>query len=240
VSDPSPPHVLVVEHDPDIGAPLVEQLRADGYRVRLARTAEHARALARGDPPAIVLLAQLPAPDSSLELLGEIRRPGASAWWPGLPVIVCGTLNHEADLLRAFEAGADDFLARRSLARPAGYLELRARLRAVLRRACGSPAARRDRLLVGRLALDLRARTACVDARPVALCHQEYQLLAHLAREPHRVFTKQELLHAVWGHPVAIRTRTLDTHASRLRRKLRAADGGPWVISVRGVGYRLI
>ncbi|HXB64118.1 MAG TPA: response regulator transcription factor [Solirubrobacteraceae bacterium] len=240
MSDHSPPRVLVVEHDPDVGPPLVEQLAADGYRARLARTAGHARALARGDPPAIVLLGQLQPPDASLELLAEIRRPGESAWLAGLPVIVCGTLNHAADLLRAFEAGADDFLARRSLTRPAGYLELRARLRAVLRRACGPPADRGDRLLVGALALDLQARTACVDARPVPLCHQEYQLLAHLARQPHRVFTKQELLHAAWGYPVAIRTRTLDTHASRLRRKLRAADGGPWVINVRGVGYRLI
>ncbi len=240
MTDDSPPRVLVVEHDPDIGPPLVEQLAADGYRARLARSAKHARSLARGDPPAIVLLGELGPPEAPLQLLAEIRGPGASVWREGLPVIMFGSLAHEADLLRAFEAGVDDFLARGFLARPVGYLELRARLRAVLRRAAASPIADRDQLLVGALALDLQARAVRLDGRPVQLRRQEYQLLMHLARQPHRLFTKQELLHAVWGHPVPIRTRTLDTHASRLRCKLRAAGSGTWVVNVRGVGYRLI
>lgn len=234
--------VLVVEHDPSVGAPLVAQLAADGYRARLARTVGHARSLAGGEAPAVVLLGQPPPPHAALELLAEIRRPGGAGAWPrGLPVIVFGPLVHRADLLRAFEAGADDVLACATPLGPVGYLELRARLRALLRRATAPPPADRERLLVGALALDLHACTVTLGGRPLQLRRQEHLLLAHLAREPHRLFTKQELLHAVWGHPVAIRTRTLDTHASRLRRKLRAAGGeDAWVVNVRGVGYRLI
>ncbi len=85
------------------------------------------------------------------------------------------------------------------------------------------------------------ARTPCsLHGRPLSLRRLEYELLLHLAREPQRVCAKQELLRAVWGYPTSVCTRTLDSHASRLRRKLRAEGGEPWVVNVRGVGYRLI
>ena len=235
-----PPPVLVVEHDERIAGPLVAQLTADGYRVQLARTAEHARVLACAHPPGIALLGELDTPRAALELLVEIRGCGLlprggtrSPWLEGLPVIVMSPHAAEPDLLRAFDAGADDFLGR-----PPRYLELRARLRALLLRAAGDRGSRR--VAVGPLAIDLHAHAVDLHGRPVQLRRLEYELLVHLAGEPQRVFAKGELLRAVWGHPVPVSTRTLDSHASRLRRKLRAEGDERWVVNVRGVGYRLI
>ncbi len=233
-----PPAVLVVEHDPEVGGPLVEQLLADGYRARLARTAEHARVLACTLRPSVALLGDLESPHAALDLLAEIRA-GSSAparaegpWPADLPVIVVGSRAREPDLLRAFEAGADDFLAR-----PASYLEMRARLRVLLLRAAGGRGS--ECVEVGPLAIDARAHAVSLHGRPLPLCRLEYELLLHLAREPERVFAKHELLRAVWGYPTSVCTRTLDSHASRLRRKLRAEGGERWVVNVRGVGYRL-
>lgn len=235
------PSVLVVEHDERVAAALVGQLVADGYQVRLGRTAEHARVLARAHLPRIVLLGELDTPRSALELLLEIRGGGALArgaahtpWPVALPVIVISHHAAEPDLLRAFDAGADDFLAR-----PPGYLELRARLRALLLRSTvGGGDARR--VEVGPLAIDLDAHAASLHGHPLRLRRLEYELLAHLAQEPQRVFTKGELLRTVWGYPTPVSTRTLDSHSSRLRRKLRAEGEEQWVVNVRGVGYRLI
>ncbi len=230
--------ILVVEADAVIGKALVEQLAADGFHAELARTAEHARALAAERVPKLAVIGDLDSPRGGLELLGEIREANQERfpWAHELPVIVVSSLAQELDMLRAFEAGADDFLAR-----PARYLELRARLRAVLRRS--EIIAGHERVIeVGALAIDTDAHTVSLDGRHLDMRPREYDLLVQLAGAPERVFGKQELLRSVWGYHSNVATRTVDSHAGRLRRKLIGADAHPpgrWVVNVWGVGYYL-
>jgi DNA-binding response OmpR family regulator len=227
--------ILVVEFDRQLGNAITDQLVADGFSVELARTAEHARVLAAAHAPRLAVLGWLEPPRGALALLEEIRHCGEphAPWDRALPAIVMGPHAHELDLLRAFEAGADDFLAR-----PATYLELRARLLAILRRTGDSA---HERVIeLGSLRIDTSARVVTLDHRRLDLRRMEFELLVYLARDPERVFSREELLRTVWQYRSGGTTRTVDSHASRLRRKL-AADGETrWVITVWGVGYRLI
>jgi len=150
-----------------------------------------------------------------------------------VPVIVLGTAQSDAvDRVRALERGCDDFLAQ-----PFAYEELLARIRAVLRRT--SPAPHEVRR-AGPIAADLATRTVTVGQTAVGLAAKEYELLLKLMSDPQYVFTKEHLLRDVWGFRSLGRTRTLDSHASRLRRKLAAAGAGTVVVNVWGVGYRLL
>jgi DNA-binding response OmpR family regulator len=150
---------------------------------------------------------------------------------PELPVIVLSGRAGDADRVRSFSRGADDHLCK-----PFLYEELLARVRAVLRRADG----RRTRgvIRVGELTLDPSTRAVRLAGRRVELAAKEFALLQALAEQPTHVYKKQELLRDVWGYLSPGNTRTLDAHACRLRKKLRPS-GRPWVVNVRGVGYKL-
>jgi len=234
------PTVLVVESEAAVGGALVEQLAADGYRAELARTGEQARAIGGRVRPGVVVLGDLGSRWGALRLVREIRdtkSPTAAIWPAGLPIIMLGARVGELDMLRAFDAGVDDFIAR-----PLRYLELRARLRALLRRT--ERAARTSSLpqiAIGPLRIDMDCHSASLYGARLDLRRLEFELLVHLAGDPTRVFAKQELLAAVWGYRSTGSTRTVDSHASRLRRKLeqRERGDGRWVINVWGVGYRL-
>ena len=225
--------VVVCEDDAMTLELLCEHLAADRYGVLPAPTASDALRLCRFSQPDLLLL-DLTLPDASgLDVLREIRRADGveSRFDPRLPVIVLSGRGAIADRVRGFRAGADDYLVK-----PFAPEELRARIAAVLRRRAARPD---GPCRVGELEVDPRRRRVTVADREIALAKKEFALLRVLASEPTRVFAKQELLEAVWGLASPSRTRTLDSHASRLRRKL-DPEHGRYVVNCWGVGYRLL
>jgi len=225
--------VLLVEDDERTAAFLADNLRADGFRVGVAsEAAEAVRAIEVRRPDLVVLDLTLDAGSSGLVVLDRIRRSDGLGTRidPALPVIILTGRGSETDRVRGFARGADDFVQK-----PFSYAELLARVRAVLRRADGRASS--GALVVGELSIDPESRAVRVGEREVQLSGKEFALLHELARQPTKVFTKAELLRDVWGYVSLGQTRTIDAHACRLRKKL---GGRRWVVSVRGVGYRLV
>ena len=229
-----PNALLLAEPEPETRSLLERHLPADGFNVVPASAGGEALDLAERARPDLVLLGP-DLPDASpLEVCGRLRRgePGRS-WNRDVPVILLGQTESDAvDRVRAFARGCDDYVAK-----PFHYDELLARIRAVLRRS-GPPSG--ERLQAGDILLDRATRRVVVGGENVALATKEYELLVKLASDPERVFTKEELLREVWGFRSLGRTRTLDSHASRLRRKLARPAGTAYVVNVWGVGYRLL
>jgi len=213
--------VLIAEPEASVRGYLERHLADDGFEIVGAGDGHAAVAIAERARPDLVLLGDPAILDACRERVGDI------------PVIVLGGEDADAiDRVRAFARGCDDFLAR-----PFLYDELVARIRAVLRRV--SPIAP-HMIEVGPIRIDAPARSVTVDGAPLPIGGKEYELLVKLASDPRRVFRKEELLREVWDFRSLGITRTLDSHASRLRRKLQATGHGPFVINVWGVGYKLL
>jgi len=226
-----PATLLLVEDDAVIRTFLADNLTADGYALLTAGCVRDAvRALEYHRVDLAILDVGLPG-DSGLELVRRVREGGLRVD-RRLPLIVLSGRAGDSDRVRSFERGADDFVAK-----PYAYGELRLRVAAVLRRSAERPG--EGPLRVGELVLDPLAREVRLRGARVALASKEFALLRALATEPTRVFTKSELLRDVWGFRALGATRTLDTHACRLRQKL-AVHGDRYVVNVWGVGYRLL
>ena len=229
--------IVVIDDDEAARSFLADNLTADGYQVLEAGTltAAHRLVATRFVDLAIVDLG-LPDGDG-LELLRHIRESDAVGGRVDstLPLLVLSGRASEVDQVRGFERGADDYLTK-----PFSYVELRARVGALLRRRIRARTG--SRIRIGPLELDALSRQTWLHGAPVALSKKEFGLLRALASDPVRVFTREELMRTVWGwsdDTGQLRTRTLDTHAARLRRKL-STEGASFVINVWGVGYRLL
>lgn len=221
-----PNAVLVADPEPETRGYLGRQLRHDGFDVLGAARRSEALELVERIRPDVVL-------SGELDLCLRLRRgePGRT-WDRNVPVIVLAPTSDPVERVRALERGADD-----AVGRPFAYEELLARIRALLRRTAPETP---EVLSAGELTVDRRTRRVTVGGRGVALAAKEFELLATLASDPYKVFTKEELLRGVWGFRSLGRTRTLESHASRLRRKLREGGGEQYVVNVWGVGYRLL
>jgi len=229
----TPATILLVEDHRPTRTFLADNLAADGYEILEADcAAEGQRLIASQYPDLAVVDLGLPDRDG-LELVREVREADrAGRIDPDLPLLILSGRAGELHRLRGFARGCDDYVVK-----PFSYPEVQARIAALLRRTRLRPG--NGRLRVGPLEIDPLARQVWIDDQPLQLSKKEFALLRALASEPTRVFTREELLHGVWGFQSLGATRTLDSHASRLRKKLRAGGAG-FVINVWGVGYRLM
>lgn len=220
--------VLVVEDDPAIGRSLVRNLSDRGDVVSVTTDGATGLAQALQDQPEVVLL-DLGLPDlSGLDVLAMLRAVSQ------VPVIVITAQDDDATVVKALDAGADDYLVK-----PFGGEELAARIRAVLRRAAASGAAE-GTVEVGDLAINLVTRTVTFAEHPIELSRKEFDLLWLLASRPGEVVSKRDMLAGVWGLPFGGGDRTVDVHLSWLRRKLGESAAEPrYLHTVRGVGVRL-
>jgi DNA-binding response OmpR family regulator len=226
--------ILVVEDHCATRTFLADNLTADGYDILEADSVSEALHLIETKYPDLALI-DLGLPDSDgLDLISTVRRADrvAARADPDLPMVILSGRSGELAVLRGFDRGCDDFVAK-----PFDYQELRARIGALLRRTQRRPMA--GRIRVGALELDPMSRQVWVHGEPVRLSKKEYGLLRVLASRPTLVFSREELLDTVWGYKDVATTRTLDSHAGRLRKKLCREDS-EFVINVWGIGYRLV
>jgi len=210
--------VLVVEDDPGIGAALVRGLEREGYATRWVTTSGDA---SRAKPADVVIL-DLGLPDGDgLDLCRRLHDDTGAA------IVVVTARGDEPDRVAALDAGADDYVVK-----PFGFAELFARVRAVLRRTQPHESV----ITAGPITIDVRAHRVAVDGEDVSLTPREFDILACLASDPGRVFTRREMFARVWGGHWYGPTKVLDVHIAALRRKL----GRPELIeTVYGRGFRL-
>lgn len=230
------PTLLVIDDEPHILGFLAENLLNDDYVVHTAPSAAHARSKLNAHRPDLVVM-DVGLPDASgFDLCREIRSAEALhvRFDPNVPILMLTARADDIDRVRGFQRGADDYLAK-----PFHYPELLARIGALLRRSFH--ARPQEVLQVAGINIDLATREVRVAGQRVELSTKEFLLLSALAQDPRRVHSKQELLETVWGYRSVGSTRTLDSHASRLRKKLRATGADrAYVSNVWGVGYRLL
>jgi DNA-binding response OmpR family regulator len=220
--------VLVVDDEPTVRDIVGQYLTRDGFRVVTAGDGREVMELVELESPDLVVLDIMLPGIGGLELCRSIRARRA------IPVILLTARGEETDRIVGLELGADDYVTK-----PFSPRELAARVRAVLRRSVDGTVP--DRLVLGDLEIDLLAREVRVGGRDVRLAAREFDLLAFLARNPRRVFTREQIMQSVWGYTAAIDTGTLSVHVRRLREKIEDDPHDPRRIeTVWNVGYRLV
>jgi two-component system phosphate regulon response regulator PhoB len=223
------PTILAVEDEPAILELLRVNLADAGYTVREAADAETAQALLRESLPDLVLLDWMLPGLSGLALARQLR---ADARTRDLPIIMVTARGEEADKIAGLEAWVDDYVTK-----PFSPRELRARIKAVLRRR--APEAAQEPLEAGALRLDPATHRVTSAGAAVALGPTEFRLLRFLMARPERVHSRAQLLDQVWGDQVYIEERTVDVHIRRLRLALEPYGQHGLIETVRGAGYRL-
>jgi len=223
------PTVLIIEDEEAIVTLLRYNLEREGFQVAVARDGEEGLAALSERRPDLAVVDWMLPYVSGLELCRQIRRRPETRH---LPIIMLTARGEEADRVRGFEAGADDYVAK-----PFSPGEFVARVRAVLRRS--RPAFGEETLAFGDVVMDLSSHRVRRGTTSIHLGPTEFRLLRYLMENPGRVFSREQLLDAVWGRDVFVGPRTVDTHIRRLRRALTAGGRRDPIRTVRSAGYGL-
>ena len=223
--------IVVIEDDPSILRGLQLNLGMEGYLVRSASDGETGLRLAKTESPDLVVVDVMLPRLGGLEVVREIRQDD-----PDLPILILSAKGQEVDKVAGLKFGADDYMVK-----PFGLKELLARIDALLRRrrARGETGPNRSVRKVGTIELDLDARRAAVGGRELELTSREYDLLAFFVTHPERVYSREQLMEAVWGSRYFGTVRTVDNFIARLRAHIGDdAERPRHLETVRGVGYR--
>ena len=229
LSATSKPLVLVVEDEAALATMLRYNLEKQGFRVEEATDGQEALTRISETPPDLVLLDWMLPAMSGIEVCRQIRRRPATR---DLPVIMVTARTDEQDAVRGLNTGADDYIAK-----PFSMDALLARMRALLRRSSAMPA--KAQLAFHDLAMDLAAHRVNRNGRAVHLGPTEFRLLEFFMQHPRRVFSREELLDAVWGPDIHVEPRTVDVHIRRLRKSINGEGELDIVRTVRAAGYAL-
>ena len=223
------PHVLVVEDEDALSELLSYNLKKEGFRVSLAADGEEAMMLVEERQPDVVVLDWMLPKISGIEVCRRLRSRHETR---NLPIIMLTARGEEADRIRGLDTGADDYIVKPFLMK-----ELFARVRAVLRRI--RPGLAEDSVTVGDITIDRVAHRVVRSDLEIHLGPTEFRLLDYLLQHPGRVFSREQLLDAVWGSDVYVEARTVDVHIGRLRKALSAGGEHDPIRTVRSAGYAL-
>ncbi|MCC6788570.1 MAG: phosphate regulon transcriptional regulator PhoB [Hyphomonadaceae bacterium] len=222
-------HVLVVEDEAALADLLKYNLEKEGYRVSVANDGEEALVVADESAPDLVVLDWMLPKAPGIEVCRRLR---ARQDTRNTPIVMLTARTEESDRIRGLDVGADDYLTK-----PFSMNELLARLRAVMRRI--RPGLADDKIVIGDITMDRVSHRVHRGSRDVHLGPTEFRILDHLMQHPGRVFSREQLLDAVWGSDVYVEARTVDVHIGRLRKALMVGEESDPIRTVRSAGYAL-
>ncbi|MBA4802174.1 MULTISPECIES: phosphate regulon transcriptional regulator PhoB [Euryhalocaulis] len=223
------PYVLIVEDEESLAALLEYNLEKEGYRVGLAPDGEEAMTMVSEETPDLIILDWMLPKLSGIEVCRRLRNRQSTR---NVPILMLTARGEEAERVRGLDTGADDYVTK-----PFSMTELFARIRAVLRRI--RPGLAEDTVTYGDLQIDRVAHRVKRAGEEIHLGPTEFRMLDYFMQNPGRVFSREQLLDAVWGSNVYVEARTVDVHIGRLRKALKREGRNDPIRTVRSAGYAL-
>ena len=223
------PYIIVAEDEDALATLLNYNLEKEGYDVGVATDGDEALVMVKERAPDLLVCDWMMPKVSGIEVCRRLRQQASTR---NLPIVMLTARSEETDRIRGLDTGADDYVVK-----PFSMVELMARIRAVLRRI--RPALSEDRVEFGEISVDRLSHRVQRAGRDIHLGPTEYKLLDYLMQYPRRVFSREQLLDAVWGNDVYVEARTVDVHVGRLRKALNNGDQFDPIRTVRSAGYSL-